>query len=220
MGAESSNRFTAAGALFAQYARATVAGAPFQATRDALSFIRAWRANPARVGAIMPSGETLAELMTREIGPGDGPVIELGAGTGVFTRALLARGVPEEQLVLIDAGEEFARLLQARFPAARVSTVDATRIGQAALLPPGTAGAIVSGLPLLNMSTRQVMAIVSGAVRYLRPDGAIYQFTYGPRCPVRSRVLQRYGLKATCIGRAWKNVPPAAVYRISRAHRP
>lgn len=187
--------------------------------RDVLSFIRAWRSHPGRVGAVLPSGALLADVITSEITPASGPVIELGAGTGVFTRALLARGVREDDLLLVEAGPDFAALLAARFPAARVLRMDAARLGQDHLYAGAPVGAVVSGLPLLNMSPKQVVAILQGAFGYLRPDGAFFQFTYGLRCPVSNRLLDRLGLKATRIGGAFFNVPPASVYRITRRGR-
>ena len=77
-------------------------------------------------------------------------------------------------------------------------------------------GVIISGLPLLSMSTRKVMAILTGAFECLRDGGAFYQFTYGARCPVRRPLLDRIGLKAVRVGHALANVPPATVYRITR----
>ena len=62
---------------------------------DFFRFFRSWVADPLRVGAVAPSGDSLSRLITQEIRPSDGPVLELGAGTGTFTRALLARGIRE-----------------------------------------------------------------------------------------------------------------------------
>ena len=94
--------------------------------------------------------------------------------------------------------------------------MDATRLKDVELFGGKAAGAVVSGLPLLSMPPKKVIAILEGAFGHLRPDGAFYQFTYGPRCPVKRTLLDRLGLKATRIGRAVANVPPAAVYRIRR----
>lgn len=77
-------------------------------------------------------------------------------------------------------------------------------------------GAVISGLPLLSMPDRKVTAILDGAFAHLRPGAAFYQFTYGPRCPVPRPILDGLDLTATHIGRTLLNVPPAAVYRISR----
>ena len=183
------------------------------ATTDIAHFLRAWLAEPLRVGAIAPSSAALADLITSEITAASAPVLELGAGTGVFTSALLARGLDKSDLTLIEVGEDFARLLELRFPGARVLRVDAARLKG---LETDRMGAVVSGLPLLSMKSRKVMAILVGAFAHLRPDGAFYQFTYGPSCPVPGRILDRLGLKAARIGWTVRNMPPAAVYRITR----
>jgi phosphatidylethanolamine/phosphatidyl-N-methylethanolamine N-methyltransferase len=182
----------------------------------ALSFFLAWLANPLRVGAVSPSSPALADAITAEITPGCAPIIELGPGTGVFTRSLLARGIPEDRLALIEYSADFARKLQLRFPRAEVLRMDATRLKYIQLFEGERAGAVVSGLPLLLMPPKNVIAILEGAFEHLRPDGAIYQFTYGPESPVPRAILDQLGLKATRVGRALANVPPATVYRIRR----
>jgi phospholipid N-methyltransferase len=180
------------------------------------SFFRSWLSNPIRVGAIAPSSAALAELITSEITPASAPVIELGPGTGVFTHKLLQKGVPPPQLMVIEYGSEFVSVLQLRFPGVRVLWMDASKLVQAKIAEEGSVGAVVSGLPLLNMSPRKVVAIMSGAFHYLRPNGAFYQFTYAPRFPVARPILDRLGLKAVRIGRTLHNLPPASVYRVTR----
>ncbi len=183
---------------------------------DMLSFFRAWRSDPSHIGAIAPSGEALTRLMTRDITAASGPVIELGPGTGAFTRALVTAGVKPEDLTLVEYDHGFAALLARRFPGIRVLRMDATRLARSHLYEPASVGAVVSGLPLLNLPRGQIYAILAAAFGYLRPDAAFYQFTYGPLCPVPSAVLERLGLQATFVGRAFLNVPPATVYRITR----
>lgn len=183
---------------------------------DLFGFFCAWLSAPVRIGALMPSSSVLADAITAEISPATAPVIELGPGTGVFTRALLARGIPEDRLALVEYGSDFIPLLQFRFPRARTLWMDAARLKDVELFGGARAGAVVSGLPLLSMSPKKVIAILEASFAHLRPDGAFYQFTYGPRCPVPRALLDRLGLKATRIGWAFANVPPAAVYRIRR----
>jgi phospholipid N-methyltransferase len=185
-------------------------------TPDVLSFLQVWTSDPLRVGAIAPSGEALAELITREIAPTCRPVLELGPGTGVFTRALLARGLDEEDLTLVEYDAKFVERLQMKFPVARILRMDAARIERSHLFDDARFGAVISGLPLLSMPPKKVFAILAGAFNLLCQGGKFYQFTYALRCPVSRRILDRLGLKATCIGRAFLNIPPAAVYRISR----
>lgn len=183
------------------------------ATMDACHFFRAWMRNPLRVASITPSGRALADLIVREVGPQTGRVIELGPGTGVFTRALLRRGVAEEDILLVEKGPDFAAILQQRFPKAMIACADATRVARLCTAP---AGAAISGLPLLSMRPQTVFAILAGTFARLEADAALYQFTYGLRCPVPRAVLDRLGLTAARIGGTLRNVPPAFVYRIER----
>ena len=181
-----------------------------------MTFARSWAAHPMRVGAIAVSSRRLARLITSEITPASAPVLELGPGTGVFTRALLGRGLYEDQLILVESDPRFAHLLQRDYPDAWLVQLDATRLGTTRILGGEPFGAVVSGLPLLSMSMRQRIAVLDFAFRHLRPSGSYYQFTYGFRCPVPRPVLERLGLKATRMGSTWLNAPPATVYRIRR----
>lgn len=190
--------------------------APRAEPSDTLRFLRSWRAAPLRVAAITPSGPALAALITSEIDLRHAPVLELGAGTGVFTRARIARGLAPEDLALVELDDTFADLLRARFPAAQVLQMSAARLRGLPLFGGRKAGAAISGLGLLSMSPRTVMAILSGTFAHLRPGAALYQFTYGPRCPVPRPVLDRLGLEARRIGGTLRNLPPASVYRIGR----
>lgn len=183
---------------------------------DPLLFLRAWIFHPFRVAAIAPSGTALAQLITREITPTCGAVLELGPGTGVFTRALLTRGVREEDLTLVEKDADFTELLQKRFPKARLLSIDAGRLDWKHLFEGLPVGAVVSGLPLLSMAPKQVLTILARAFGILRHGGAFYQFTYGLGCPISRRLLDRLGLKAICVGRVYLNIPPAAVYRITK----
>lgn len=183
---------------------------------DSLHFFKSWIAAPLRVASVTPSSRSLARLMTLEIGPDTGPVMELGPGTGVFTRALVGRGVDEGDLTLIEFGHEFVAMLKHRFPRARILQLDAAKLEQAGIFDGRPVGAVVSGLPLLSMPQGKIESIVEGAFHYLRPGGALYQFTYGPRCPVPRPVMDKLGLTVTRIGRTLRNIPPATVYRFTR----
>jgi phospholipid N-methyltransferase len=183
---------------------------------ETCDFFRAWLANPLRVASVIPSSTRLALAITREISAATGAVLELGPGTGVFTRALLARGVAERNIVLIESGGEFIAKLRQQFPQVRLLQMDAASLRSAELFDGAKAGAVVSGLPLLSMSLRKVAAILRGAFEQLGDGGGFYQFTYGPRCPVPRRLLDSLGLEAVRISTTFANLPPASVYRITR----
>ncbi len=188
-----------------------------QAARaDLLPFLRAWLAAPLRVAAIAPSGPALARAITAEISAASMPVIEFGPGTGVFTQAILDAGVTPDQLIMIEAGADFAALLRTRFPAVRIVEGSAGALADVPLFGPGTVGAVVSGLPILSMPRPIVLAILGTAFSEMRPGGAMYQFTYGFRCPVADSVLDAMGLKASRTSTVVVNAPPASVYKIER----
>jgi phosphatidylethanolamine/phosphatidyl-N-methylethanolamine N-methyltransferase len=183
---------------------------------DVLPFFRAWAANPLRIASVVPSGKALGRLITSEISPGFGPVLELGPGTGVFTRALVQRGLPNSSLVLVEYTAEFAHVLRHRYPGADVLCMDAANLRHMPWHHDLQATAVVSGLPLLSMPPGKVLAILKGAFSRLRTDGGFYQFTYGPRCPISKKVLDRLGLRSQSIGWVFNNFPPAQVYRLTR----
>lgn len=183
---------------------------------DLCLFLRNWAREPLRVAAIAPSGAALARLITREIDCASAPVLELGPGTGVFTRALIERGIAPAELALVEFGAEFAALLRERFPEARIVHADEVRVQADALFPAADAGAVVSGLGLFSMRPRTVLAILANAFDCLRPGASFYQFTYGPRSPVPRPILDRLGFKTRRIGGTLKNLPPASVYQITR----
>ena len=197
--------------------RKTQARQARQAARaDLLPFLRAWLAAPLRVAAIAPSGPALARAITAEISAASMPVIELGPGTGVFTQAILDAGVTPDQLIMIEAGADFATLLRTRFPAVRIVEGSAGALADVPLFGPGTVGAIGSPLTILSMPRPIVLAILGTAFSELRPGGAMYQFTYGFRCPVADSVLDALGLKASRTATVVVNAPPASVYKIER----
>ena len=179
-------------------------------------FLRAWSGGPRRIGAIAPSGPALASLIVSRIDPGDVPVLELGAGTGVFTQALVDKGIAPRDLMLVECEERFAQKLRERFPEAQVLTVDAGHLDTLPLAGGRQLGAVVSGLPLLTMPSHKVKAILGSAFRRMRPGGAFYQFTYGLRSPVPRRLADRLDLRITRVGKVHMNLPPATVYRITQ----
>ena len=178
-------------------------------------FLGALVKEPLSVGALAPSGRRLAGHMVADIAPGS-RVIELGAGTGALTRAILDRGVAARDLVVIERNEAFAGMLRKKFPAVAVITGNALALSRHAGALPGPADFVVSGLPLLLFSPGRKLRLLSQVFSVLTEDGAFHQFTYGGRCPVERAVLRRLGLDATLLRFTPINVPPAFVYRLQR----
>ena len=97
----------------------------------------------------MPSSQRLARLMVEKIDPQASDVIvELGPGTGVFTRELLARGVIPANLILVEFNKEFVKFLRHEFPQVRVVEGGAQDLPQLLkVLGQGPVRKIISGIP-------------------------------------------------------------------------
>jgi phosphatidylethanolamine/phosphatidyl-N-methylethanolamine N-methyltransferase len=184
-------------------------------------FLKRWLRRPLSMGAVMPSGRLLGEAMARAtmaaMAGRDGHVIELGAGTGHVTRALLAAGIPAERLALVEREPELASFLRRHFVGPRILEGDAARLprllGAHGLT---TVSAVVSSLPLLSLPAEVVNGIVQGIFEILPSGAALVQFTYGPSPPVPRGLRERLHLKGSHGPRIWRNVPPAVVWTFTR----
>lgn len=177
-------------------------------------FFRQWVRAPLVTASIVPSSRMLAAGMARGVDPTMAPVVELGPGSGVITRHLLARGIAESDLVLVECNAFFAEQLGRRFPLARVVQGFAERLAQVSFET--APGVVVSSLPLMSMPNPRVEAIVRAAFSVLRPGGCMIQFTYAPRCPVNRSIRERLGIATSLQEAVWRNVPPAGIYRLRR----
>ena len=181
-------------------------------------FLRRWLAHPLRMGAIAPSAPSLARAMARAAqvdNDAGSPLVELGPGTGSVTRALLAAGVPEERLVLVERDRHFHAWLQRHFPRATVLHSDARELDE--LLPQGQAGSVstvVSSLPLNSLPKWERDEIVRAAFRVLSDDGCLVQYSYGVPSPLP---CEAFGLTGERMAFAAANLPPATVWKFTRA---
>ena len=131
----------------------------------------------------MPSSKALARTMARYVDPhADGPVIELGPGTGPVTEALVEHGVDPSRLVLVEFNPDFCRLLRTRYPAATVVQGDAYRLRRLlTTYRDEPAAAVVSSLPLLTKPLRTRLRLIADVIALLTPGAPFVQFTYAHR---------------------------------------
>lgn len=190
------------------------------AAPEAWTFFRQWLKNPLGIAALSPSGRQLTRQMISELPHGARRVIELGGGTGVFTRAMLTHGIAPRDLLVLELNEALYQHLRANFPDVRVECGDARELKPIAqrdgYLDEGPVDAIISGLGLLSMSRQTQAEILQAAFSVLKPDGRLIQFTYGPKSPVPRDLLDELDLSVRRGGFAWWNVPPASVYVYTR----
>lgn len=188
-------------------------------------FLKRWLRRPFAVGAVVPSGRLLAEAMARttfaEMKDREGHVVELGAGTGEVTKALLAAGIAADRLALVERDPELASFLRRHFAGPRIVEGDAARLPKIlAEQGIGSVSAVVSSLPLLSLPADVVRGIVEGVFDALPRGGALVQFTYGPAQPVPRSLSQALRLVGTRGPRIWRNMPPAVVWTFRRPAGP
>lgn len=178
-------------------------------------FFRRWLANPLQMGSVIPSSPTLcrriAQLVERK---DDEVVLELGAGTGVISRALLAAGVPAEKLVVVEIVRDMADHLRSVLPGVNVICGDAFELARA--LPErmhGKIGTAICGIPLVLLPLEQQKRFVD-AVEAVAPGKGFLLYTYCITSPLPYR---RLGLAAK--REVWTpfNFPPASVWRYQPA---
>ena len=178
---------------------------------DEVRFLRSWIEKPLHMGAVVPSSKLLARTMDEYVDvESDGPVVELGPGTGAITNALIEHGVDQKRLVLVEYNPGFCALLRDRYPQAKVVQGDAytLRDSLAGVLD-ARASAVVSGLPLVTKPMLTRLKLVRDAFTALAPGAPFVQFTYSVAPPIPKSLP---GVSTEASERIWMNLPPARVW--------
>ncbi len=186
--------------------------------RGTLMFLGQMASHWRTTGAIAPSGPSLARAMAKMVGdirPGQ-VVLELGPGTGSFTKELVRR-FPHNRIVAVEFNSVFVRSLRAALPGVTVVEGCATQLPKHLNdlgIAVGDVAAVVSGLPLLSLP-RHISTGILNAVAEVLPMGRRYvQFTYSKRA---WRKFDPPGFRSHPSKRVWLNVPPAVVLPFTRA---
>lgn len=189
---------------------------------DSRAFLRAYLRAPSRVGAIAPSSPALAAEMIRcaEV-PIGAPVIEIGAGTGPFTRAITSM-CPGSPVLALEPDADLAQRAAAAAPSARVEVAVAQDLPRLmADWGHASVDRVVSGLPFASFPPALQDAILDAVVDALGPSGRMVTFTYvfSPWLPKGRRAraaLERRFSSVRASRVVWRNLPPAFVYICDR----
>jgi len=183
---------------------------------EALLFFKRLLKNPRALGAIAPSSLALSNFICRHVEAVVGTyVVEIGAGTGRFTRALLHYGVDPSQLFVVEMDPELCKFLTLHFPHVTVINGDASHLAE--ILPPhviGNVSTVISGIPLINLPESVQANIADACFSVLAEGGQMLQFTYGPVSPLSTRKL---GLHKKRLGSVLWNFPPAVIWAYKRS---
>jgi phospholipid N-methyltransferase len=189
-------------------------------TSRALFFFRQFVRAPRSVGSVVPTSRAAIRALLAPIDWDAARVIvEYGPGTGVFTNALLDRLHPDARLVAIDTNPLFIAWLGRSLHDPRLILVEGSAADVEAILAAhglGSADYVVSGLPFSTVPRAVAEAIMDATARAIRPGGAflIYQYSLFVLPMLRARFAR------VDLGRAWRCVPPARLFRAWRPVNP
>ncbi len=184
---------------------------------NALTFFGQMAVNFRKTGAIAPSGKHLARTMARYVGtlsPGQ-VIVELGPGTGVFTRELVRR-YPANPVIAIEFNPVFVKRLRLTLPNATIVEGCASRLGEhldVLGIDHQNVAAVVSGLPLLALPKDLSQRIFAAVATVLPPGTRFIQFTYSARA---WRRFNPEGFRPQPSRKVWFNFPPAVVLPFTR----
>jgi len=140
----------------------------------------------------------------------DGVVVELGAGTGAVTRALLSAGVPDDKLIAVELDAQMAQFLRSAHP--NVTVVEGCALGLRQLLPPsaiGRIGSVVCGIPASLMPIERQRELVSVMLSLIPAGRPFHMYSYRLSSPLPARTL---GLVGKRLDFTLSNFPPASVW--------
>lgn len=183
--------------------------------QEEVLFFRRWLAHPLKVGALLPSSPFLARLVAKHTRIGDDDVVvELGAGTGAVTKALLSAGIPKERLFVIEIDADMCTYLRKWYPQAQVIHGDAGMLHD--ILPSkwrGKVSTVISGIPMITLPDDLQARLIRSWLGELKPGGRMLQYTYSLVSPIPQK---KFGLGVKRAGMTFLNVPPASVFQYEK----
>ena len=185
---------------------------------DELRFFKGWIDKPKAVGSIVPTSSVTARRMASVVDPGSGlPVLEVGPGTGVITRAILARGIKPENLYAVEYSEDFVRHLEDHYPGVNVIQGDAFDLNKTLGDKRGLRfDSVISGVPLLNFPVARRVAYLESLLKRIPHGRPVVQLTYGPKSPIPPG-LGDYTVEHFHF--IIRNIPPTQLWLYRRATR-
>jgi phosphatidylethanolamine/phosphatidyl-N-methylethanolamine N-methyltransferase len=185
---------------------------------DELKFFKGWIDKPRAVGSIVPTSSVTARRMASIIDMKSGlPVLEVGPGTGVITKAILRLGVKPSDLVTVEYSHDFVIHLRRNFPGVTVIEGDGFNLDKAlGDLAGQTFDCVVSGVPLLNFPVPRRVAYLDNLLSRIPHGRPVVQLTYGPKSPIPPG-LGDYTVEHFRF--ILRNIPPTRLWLYRRAPR-
>jgi phosphatidylethanolamine/phosphatidyl-N-methylethanolamine N-methyltransferase len=113
------------------------------------------------------------------------PVLEVGPGTGVITKAILSLGVKPSDLYTVEYSHDFVTHLRRNYPGVNVIEGDGFNLDKTLGDKSGMVfDSVVSGVPLLNFPVKRRVAYLENLLSRIPHGRPVVQLTYGPKSPI------------------------------------
>jgi phosphatidylethanolamine/phosphatidyl-N-methylethanolamine N-methyltransferase len=178
--------------------------------------------------AVVPSSRYLTQAMVRPVEHRDAPtVVELGAGTGAITEALLRHLPVGATLLALELNQRFVRYLTRRITDRRLVVVQAGAEALSGALRDrglGPVNAVISSIAFGYLSDAERRELLRALIAHMAQDAVLTQYQYIHGLQYRERAFNRFDLGAVFsqyfrfVERTvvWRNLPPAFVYTCRR----
>ncbi len=188
-----------------------------------VKFFQTFLSSPTTVGAIAPSSQKLAHLITDRANLVEAPVIlEFGTGTGVFTEKILAKKNKDALFLAFELNPQLADVTQKKCPEAIICRDSAAKAKEH-LEERGISqcDCIISGLPWATLPETVQNDIFEAMLSVLKPGGKFLTFAYlnGLFTPSAQKFRKKLKENFSQVEKTptiWKNLPPAFVYCCTR----
>lgn len=179
---------------------------------DRIAFFREFLKHPQQVASIVPSSRFLERRVVEVAGVRSaGTVVELGAGTGGMTRAILATMPREARLLSVEINPRFQTSLErigdSRLVAHIGSAGDLDEvISSHSLAEPEV---VISGIPFSKIGRASASRILETISTVLAPGGRFVAYQLHRRVESLCRPL----LGPAQVELELRNIPPLRIYR-------
>jgi phosphatidylethanolamine/phosphatidyl-N-methylethanolamine N-methyltransferase len=183
---------------------------------DWLRFFATWARSPLKVGAIAASSpDYCAAMVEHSTVHLPGRVLELGAGTGVVTRALLEAGVAPERITSVEYDPAFAKALKRRFPGVDVICGDGLDLTDTlAGREDEKFASVLLAIPIVRFPQEERRRLLSAYFERVVEGGNVTQLSYSLVPPVRPDPAL-FTVRSSAV--VWANIPPARIWIYERA---
>jgi len=180
-------------------------------------FLRSFIAHPRKVGAVLPTSRRAVRDML-DMGRLEEArcVVELGAGTGVYTGEILTRMPADGSLLAFEVDPNLASAIGRQISDRRLRVLNESAEDVAAHLHGAKADVIVSGLPYTSLPAPVRTRILDESRRALAPGGTMLVLQYSPF--VERELRSRFGEVRRRVSPL--NVPPAFLFAATGDSRP